>query len=256
MNSNNVAFYNDQPLDTWSDIIVSFEYERFALSAIPTGGFAVGFFDAIVDLPRNGGPNYSLGYAPSTEKAYCYQAGFPGLQAAFLGIGFDSKGLFAANEFGRPGIPIANVNNTQTLTVRGGVAENYNVLEHINLTQILSTLPNSNTFTIDGSASALDNVFTRSVRIALKNHATKLIVQIKDNPNRNEFDTVLDLTLPEKKRSALKVALTNTQENNITQFKVKNFNVAGFPGIVTSQKIEGCSFQLEQKNYGINSGLS
>jgi len=247
----NIALFNEQALDIWSDIIVSFEYERISYNSSSTGGFALVFFDSISDAPRGGGPGSSLGYAPSNEQDYCQLGGFPGLQAAFLGIGFDNKGLFAAGINGRTGIPLTEINNAQTLTVRDGVANNYNVLKSINLVKVLSSFSNASTFTVDQSAAIGASPLQRSVRVILKNHGTILLVQLKDSPDRNQFDTVLELSLPERQRKSLRVALTNTADNNLTNFKVKNFNVAGFPGVLTKQKIEGCSSVLSQFNYGL-----
>jgi len=246
----NIAIYNDQQLDLWSDIIVSFEYERYAYNTSTTGGFAVVFFNSIVDLPRGGGPEYSLGYTSNTRAEYCSKGGYSGLQAAFLGIGFDNKGLFGAEIDGHNGIPLSELNQVPTITVRGGVAEDYNVLNTFNLNG-LSAYSNASTFTIDQSASSTGTIFKRSVRIILKNNATNLLVQLKNNPDTEQFDTVIDMQLPEKARTALRVALTNTSSNNITKFNVLNFNTAGFPGVTSTQKLDQCSDVIVQKSFGL-----
>lgn len=247
--NNNIAIYNDQKLDTWSDIIVSFEYERFAINQHPTGGFALVFFDSIVDLPRGGGPGYSLGYTPNVSKEYCKMGGFPGLQAAFLGIGFDNKGYFASTQDSVAGLPLPSLSAGQSITVRGGVAEEYDILKIVNLNKVLSSYSNATTFTVDQSASSTSPIARRSVRVMLKNNATRLLVQLKDDIEREEFDTVIDMPLAEKRRTSLKVALTNTSENEITNFKVINFNTAGFPGVTTTQKLDGCSYVVAQPSY-------
>lgn len=248
----NIAIYNNQQLDTWSDIIVSFEYERIAYNSDPTGGFAIVFFDSIVDLPRNGGRGYSLGYTPNISKDYCKQSGYPGLQAAFLAVGFDNKGLFAAGINGAPGLALSAINYNDTITVRGGVAENYRVLKTLNLTtNNLSGYSNASTFTVDQSASlASFSPAHRSVRVILKNHATKLLVQLKDSVSKDDFDTVLTLDLPEKNRASLRVAITNTVDNELTQFKISSFNTAGFPGTENTQRLAGCSYIIQQPIFG------
>lgn len=247
----NIALFNDQPLDTWSDIIVSFEYERFAIDSVPTGGFTLAFFDSIVDMPRGGGPGSSLGYTPNTTKEYCRLGGFKGLQAAFLAVGFDNHGLFAAAINGNNGIPLSAINNKDTLTIRGGVTENYKILSLTNLTNNLSNYTNASTFTIDQSANNNSIIQKRSVRILLTNHATKLLVQLKESPERDSFDTIIEMSLPEKTRRSLKTVITNTSDNANTHFNVQNFNVAGFPGTPTTQKIDGCSYRITQPNYGL-----
>ena len=67
LSDKNIAAYNDQPLDTWHDIIISFDYARYNEFIPPTGGFAVVLFDSIIDKPRGGGPGKNLGYLPSDD---------------------------------------------------------------------------------------------------------------------------------------------------------------------------------------------
>ena len=91
----NIAAWHDRILDTWHDIIVSFEYTRYNINSVPTGGFAVVFFDSAVDMPHEGGPDYALGYNPSTSTEGCRYFGYGGLEGAIAGIGFDRLGKFA-----------------------------------------------------------------------------------------------------------------------------------------------------------------
>lgn len=249
----NTAVFNKQSLDTWGDIIVSFEYERFNYNNNFTGGFTVSLFDSIINLPKGGGPGSSLGYAPSTEIEYCKRLGYEGLQGAFLGIGFDSDGIFAAELNGRNGIPLSAINNEPTITVRGGVQENYQVLGSINLTKTLTATRNSKLFLVNQVISANETPQQNSVRIILTNHATLITVQLKADPDKEEFDTLLEIKLPEKVRKSLRVALTNTSNDNLTNFNIKNFNVAGFPGTVTKQRIDKCSKVVTLPNYGLAS---
>lgn len=245
----NIAIWNDQPLDIWSDIIVSFEYARYALNFTPTGGFAVVFFDSIVNSPRRGGRDYSLGYISNDTRDYCLQDGYTGLEAAFVGVGFDPYGYFALNTYA-PGIPLSAFTESPSIIVRGGASEQYNLLNRLTLTNFLSTVPGAASFTIDQNVSAANMAEYRSVRVILSKAGTELKVQIKQNSTDDEYTTVMIQSLPKKRRTALKVALTNTTQEGLTQFKVRNFNVAGYPGFAGTQRIAGCEQLIIQSDPG------
>jgi len=235
----NIAIWNDQPLDLWSDIIVSFDYCRYAFNFTPTGGFAVVFFDSIVNSPRRGGRDYSLGYIPNDTRDYCIQGGYAGLGAAFVGVGFDPYGYFALDTYA-PGIPLSAFTEAPSVMIRGGVSEQYALLNRLPLTN----------FTIDQNISALSMAEYRSVRVILGKAGTELKVQIKQRSTDDEYTTVMVQSLPKKRRTALKVALTNTTQEGLTQFKVKNFNVAGYPGFSGTQRIAGCEQRIIQNEPG------
>jgi hypothetical protein len=249
LDDKNMAIWNDQPLDTWSDIIVSFDYARYALNFVPTGGFAVVFFDSIVNSPRRGGRDYSLGYISNDTRDYCLQDGYTGLEAAFVGVGFDPYGYFALNTYA-PGIPLSAFTESPSIMVRGGASEQYNLLNRLTLTNFLSTVPDAANFTIDQNVSATNMAEYRSVRVILSKAGTELKVQIKQNSTDDEYTTVMQQSLPKKRRTALKVALTNTTQEGLTQFKVKNFNVAGYPGFAGTQRIDGCEQRIIQGDPG------
>lgn len=250
----NIAIWNDQPLDTWSDIIVSFDYARYALNFNPTGGFAVVFFDSIVNAPRHGGRDYSLGYLPNNTKDYCLQGGYLGLQAAYVGVGFDRYGFFALDTHA-PGQPLSSFVEDPSITVRGSIINNYELIHRRTLTTYLSTLTGVNSYTIDQNVSAENDAEYRSVRVILSKSGTELKVQIKENASDNDFVTVITSTLPKRPRSSLKVAITNTTQERLTKFKIKNFNVAGYPGFPSAQRIAGCEQRIDQTNYGNTDSL-
>lgn len=245
----NIAIWNDQPLDIWSDIIVSFDYTRYALNFAPTGGFAVVFFDSIVNSPRRGGRDYSLGYTSNDTRDYCLQDGYTGLEAAFVGVGFDPYGYFALNTYA-PGIPLSAFTESPSIMVRGGASEQYTLLNRLTLTNFLSTVPDAASFTIDQNISAANMAEYRSVRVILSKAGTELKVQIKQNSTDDEYTTVMIQSLLKKRRTALKVALTNTTQEGLTQFKIRNFNVAGYPGFAGTQRIAGCEQLIIQGDPG------
>jgi len=245
----NIAIWNDQPLDVWSDIIVSFDYARYALNFNPTGGFAVVFFDSIVNSPRRGGRDYSLGYISNDTRDYCLQDGYTGLEAAFVGVGFDPYGYFALDTYA-PGIPLSTFTPSPSIMIRGGASEQYNLLSRLTLTNFLSTVPAAASFTIDQNISASNMAEYRSVRVILSKAGTELRVQNKQNSTDDEYTTVMLQSLPKKRRTALKVALTNTTQEGLTQFKIRNFNVAGYPGFAGTQRIAGCEQLIVQEDPG------
>lgn len=250
----NIAIWNDQPLDTWSDIIVSFDYARYAVNFNPTGGFAVVFFDSIVNAPRHGGRDYSLGYIPNDTRDYCIQGGYTGLEAGFVGVGFDRYGYFALNTFA-PGQPLSSFSIDPSITVRGSISQNYELIHRRTLTTYLSSLTGAENYTIDQNVSSENVALYRSVRIILSKGGTELKVQIKENDTDKEFITVSVNTLPKRPRSSLKVAITNTTQEGLTKFKIKNFNVAGYPGFPSAQRISGCQQRIDQPNYGNTNSL-
>jgi len=245
----NIAIWNDQPLDLWSDIVVSFDYARYALNFTPTGGFAVVFFDSIVNSPRRGGRDYSLGYISNDTRDYCLQDGYTGLGAAFVGVGFDPYGYFALNTYA-PGIPLSAFTESPSIMVRSGASEQYTLLSRLTLTNFLSTMPAVSGFTIDQNVSASSMAEYRSVRVILSKAGTELKVQIKQSSTDDEYTTVMIQSLPKKRRTALKVALTNTTQEGLTQFKIRNFNVAGYPGFPGTQRIAGCEQRITQNEPG------
>jgi len=239
----NLVIYNDQPLDTWHDIIVSFDYARYNQLITPTGGFAVVFFDSIVDKPRYGGPGYSLGYTPGGgNNSYCMLNSYTGLEAAFLGIGFDSLGKFAEKTTFVNGVTSLNVNS---FTVREGIDDNYNILYQSSNIRFLDNKINN--FYIDSFVNSLSSLTYNTIRIILKETATRLVIQVKSADD--EFIEIANIQLPEKKRTALKVGLTNTTLDPYTKFEVKNFNVAGYPGTTTEDILNSCQQTITQDNY-------
>jgi len=247
----NIAYWNDQALDTWQDIIISFEYARFAVDTAPSGGFAVVFFDSISDSPRGGGRDYSLGYTPNDGISYCLQGGYSGLQSAVLGVGFDPTGFFVIEQPYINGLPISAVSLEPTLAVRGGVDADYRVLYYSALSKLISSVPGAKDFAISENIQNANDAHYRAVRIILSKSATELKIQVKDDANNEQFVTIAVVNIPLKDRTALKVGLTHTTAEGATKFKVRNFNVAGYPGIPTSRRLANCSQQIRKGGYGL-----
>lgn len=218
----NIAAYSDQPLDSFHDIVVSFDFAFFNRSIPPAGGFSVSFFDSINSMPREGGPNYSLGYTPSTKRDKCKLRGYRGLRSAFLGIGFDPYGRFALQTDLIDGLESPYPNST---SVRLGKRFNFKLHDYsYNIASYSSKL---SAFEIGSYVGANQEPKFRSVRVILSNASTRLRIQVKDDIESLTYITVLDTTLPEQPQSALKVALINTTVDESTKFLIKNFNVSG-----------------------------
>jgi hypothetical protein len=227
----NIAFFNRQALDTYHEIVVSFDYARYNYNDVPTGGFGIVFFDAAFNKPREGGPGLALGYLPSSEKQYCKQEGYAGLNGAKLGIGFDLNGVF--------GLRGANYDGTNTPTpnsvsIRLGTEDNF---KYVATSKNFLNTPFK--IKVGESLNPGDQIYYNSVRVIITNGFTKVTVQIKDKKSKN-FYTVLETNIPIKRRTAVRVALTSTVEDDTTQFDIKNFNVAGFPGEPAPPLFEDC----------------
>lgn len=243
----NIVYWNDQPLDTWRDIIVSFEYARYAFDITPTGGFAVLFFDSLINQPRYGGRDYSLGYAPNNTLDYCLQFGYKGLQGAFLGVGFDNYGFFAIKQPYMNGIPVSALKYEPTVAVRDGIETSYNLLYASSLVNLISSTVGASNFTVGQKISAYSEIKYRAVRIILSRNATWLEVQVKDDVTLDGFKTIVTYNLPEKTRKSLKVGLAFTTAEGNTKFDVRNFNVAGYPGIPTKERLGECVQHISQQ---------
>ena len=231
----NIAVFNDQPLDSFHDISVSFDFAFYNDIIFPTGGFCVAFFDSINSMPREGGPDYSLGYSPSDKKDKCRKRGYRGLRSAFLGIGFDPYGNFSLKTDLVDGlnVPVAN-----SAGIRLGKKNNYKL--YANTLDLRSYSQSLSSFNIGD----FQNIVYRSVRILLTNSSTRLRIQLKSNTDDLKYITVFDVELPEQPQAALKVALLNTTLDKNTKFKIKNFNVAGSTTASSVRTLANCSQNL------------
>jgi hypothetical protein len=253
----NIAIYNNQSLDSFSDTIISFEYARYNLQQLPTGGFAVVFFDSIIDMPRDGGPGQSLGYTSSSRSSdSCRLNGYGGIQGAILGIGFDSSGRFALATDMVDGIALSALKPQPSIIVRDGIQNNFNLLYNLSDSKNIVDVPGLETFTIDQQVSAIDDDSYRSVRIIVSKQFEDVRVQLKQNPREKNFIDVLRIARPSMSRKTFKVALTNTSDDNTTKFLIRNFNIAGFPGVARSlDLIPTCNQIIELDNHSPSSKL-
>lgn len=227
----NLVVWNTQDLDTYHDIIVSFDYARYATSSEPTGGFALVFFESNLEVPNMGGPGSALGYTPSKEKDYCYRNGHTGFSGGFLAAGFDTNG-----EFGLSGSEVNGLTRgiLNSISIRSSESLKY---EHIATSKNL--LFTSKKFFIDEKIQDESEIRFKTVRVILSNACTSVKVQIKYE-DEVEFLTVLEAKIPVRVRTAVRAAVTNTMLASDTQFILKNFNVAGFPGVVTDPELTDC----------------
>lgn len=239
-NEKNLIAWNKEVLDTYNDIIVSFDYAHYSTIDLPQGGFCVVFFESDSEIPTIGGPGSSLGYTPNKQQDYCYIKGYSGFSFGYLGVGFDINGLFGVRTELVDGLnkPIPN-----SCTIRGSSEDNY---KHIATSKNL--LYTSNPFLISEKIDNESNAKYKSIKIIISKAFTEVEVQIKDIEDRN-FITVLKERIPQKRRTGVKVGLTNTNTDKYTKFNIKNFNVAGFPGIVTEPELKDCANKKDLGTY-------
>jgi hypothetical protein len=227
----NIAFFNRQSLDTYHEIVVSFDYARYSRQDVPTGGFAVVFYSANFTKPKDGGPGPALGYLPSNVTDYCKLDGYKGVNGAFLGIGFDLNGDFGIKRYIYDGSNTATPNSA---SIRQGTKDNW---------RLVATSKNFlNTpvgIKIADRLQGEEEVEYKSVKIIITNGFTKIKVQIKKATEKN-FYTVLEASIPQEDRDAVKVGITSTVLDDATQFDIKNFNVAGYPGVPKPPEFTDC----------------
>lgn len=225
--------WNKDILDTYNDIIVSFDYERYSTFDTPRGGFCVVFFDSDLEVPKIGGPAECLGYTPNSRRDYCFFKGHEGFKNGFIGIGFDLNGDFGLKTDLVDGLdtPVPN-----SITIRGSEIENY---KYIATSKNIAYL--NRPFLIgDKLKEGVDRFQT--VKVIISKAFTNIKVQIKRSIDR-EFIDIMETKIPIQRRTGVKVALTNTVLDEHTFFNIKNFNVAGFPGVITEPELRDCAFK-------------
>lgn len=228
----NLIAWNKEVLDTYHDIVVSFDYARYSQVETPRGGFCIVFFESDAEIPTLGGPRGSLGYTPSNQQDYCYVKGYNGFVFGYLGVGFDASGLFGIKTDLVDGLdkPIPN-----SCTIRGASEDNY---KHIATSKNL--LYSSKPMVIAEQVNSLQDITYKSVKVIITKAFTEIDVQVKYKDEK-DFSSILKASIPQKRRTGVKVGLTNTTLNEYTNFDIKNFNVAGFPGIVTEPELKDCA---------------
>ena len=227
----NFALFNNQSLDTYHEIVISFDYCRYNRKSVPTGGFSLCFFRSNFERPKGGGPDQALGYLPSTKTDYCKLKGFPGLNGAVFGIGFDTNGGFAKKTPQYDGVELPTNN---AITLRYGLEDNFKYIDSSkNLKNTSLSLQLADFYQHNEEPEF------KTVRVIISNGFTKIKVEMKSEKEKF-FTTVMDVKVPIKLRDAVKVALISTVSDNDTEFDVKNFNVMGFPGTPRPDQFDAC----------------
>lgn len=231
----NLLAWNKDVLDTYHDIVVSFDYTRYSTTNVPVGGFCIVFFETEAEIPSLGGPGYSLGYTPSIQSDYCYLKGYNGLKGAFLGIGFDSLGLFGVRTTLVDGLstPIPN-----SCTLRDSEENNY---RYISSTKNLSYIYRNKNFNISEKLASENDVTYKTIKVIISKAFTNVEVLVKYEQEK-EFVSILTQKLPIRRRTGVKVGLTCTTDEDDAKFYLKNFNVVGFPGKVLEPELTDCAY--------------
>lgn len=236
----NFALYNKQSLDTYHEIVVSFDYARYNRVTDPTGGFSVVFFKSSFQAPVGGGPDEALGYLPSRKLDYCKLDGYPGLNGALLGIGFDLNGSFAKGTTLYDGV---NTPTQNSVSVRGGFRNNY---KYYSTSRNLLNTPAR--FKIAEKINQDKIVEYQSVKIIITNGFTDIKVFVKKEKEKR-FILVFETKIPLDLRDAVKVGITSTTVDDNTEFDIKNFNVFGFPGKPRDESFGPCLQNLNLGGY-------
>lgn len=196
----------DQAIGSRQGLTVTFELFAYGGTTNP-GADGVSFFllDGQVSPTQAGAFGGSLGYA---QKNVTPTAGFvPGLQGAYVGIGFDEFGNFSSQNDAVPGVPVrtsgAQDRIPDSIGVRAGEVTNY---QYVTGT---GTLP----FGIDNLTATTRDAARRTVRIDLTPTGL-LTVQIDGNNDGDFLDP--NETVPE----------------------LTNFNIANINGVIPPETLK------------------
>lgn len=210
---------HDASFNAYQDIVWSLQYALCGSSAAQ-GGFCTFLYNANVPLLTGGGIGASLGYAPSS--GYNAFASISGLSGAMLGIGLDTRGLFAAAGNGKQSG--GTVKNMPSLTIRKGSTFAY-------LTTIaLSVLDSS--YALMSSALAFE-----TLRFRL--HSAGSFIEIA-RFDSNEYKILLNfpVSLNISTNSFCKVGVSYAAplcgNAPAAKFAIKNFHVEGFDAAPTA----------------------
>jgi len=234
-----VQMWNDQPLNTHHDIIVSVDYAFYNYNDTPTCGFCLAFFETLNEKPRGGGPAYSLAYTPNEINDQCNDGGYLGLESALYGIGFDANGIFAKKTRLVDGVDFTVSNS---ICIRKGIREKYSFLKQS------ENLEYSHNFKISQQLTSLnEQIQYKQVRVIFSKCMSNLEIQVKNNDER-DFRTVLFLNdLPVLERRSIKAALFYTSLDQDSRFLIKQFNVAGYPEKIDDKYLSTCFQEISTK---------
>jgi hypothetical protein len=234
-----VQMWNDQPLNTHHDIIVSADYAFYNYNDTPTCGFCLAFFETLTEKPRGGGPAYSLAYLPSEINTECSEEGYFGLEAALYAVAFDANGIFAKKTNIYDGVEYTVSNS---ICVRKGIRDNYSFIKQS------PNLQYSNNFKISQQLTSLnEEILYKQVRVVFSKCMSSLEVQVK-NENEREFKTALWINdLPIMERRSIKAALFYTSLDQDSRFLLRQFNVAGYPERIEERYLSTCFQELSTK---------
>lgn len=227
-----VQAWNEQSLNTHHDIVISLDYAFYNYNNTPTCGFCIALFESLNDKPRGGGPGYSMAYLPSRINDKCNPEGYGGLEAALYGISFDANGIFAKRTDLYDGVDYTVKNS---ICLRKGIIDNYSFVDQT------ENLLYTQNYSISQQLTATNQkIEYKQIRISLTKCMTLLEVEVK-NDNEREFKKVFVKQLPLIEKRSVKVGLLYTSLDQDTKFKLRQFNVAGFPDRVDKlQYVTSC----------------
>jgi hypothetical protein len=234
-----VLTWNDQALDTYHDIVISFTYAMYNYNDTPTCGFCVSLFESLNEKPRGGGPFYSLGYTPSDINDVCNPQGYSGLESALYGIGFDVNGIFAKKTNKVNGV-LSTIENS--ICLRNGIRSDYSFIKQS------ENLLYSDNFTLAQQLTSLDEkIIYKQIRVIFKNALSKLEIEAKEESEK-EFKNIFQHEFAVMPPTSVKVGLFFTSLDQDTKFELKNFNVAGFPSRYEKTKLFSSCSQILSTN--------
>ena len=211
-----VQLWNDQPLNTHHDIVISVDYSLYNYNDKPTCGFCIALFETLNNKPRGGGPAYSLAYTPNSINDQCNSEGYGGLEAAVYGIGFDINGIFAKKTDMVDGVAHTTVNS---ICIRDGIRKDYAFIKQS------EDLSHSHNFNIAQQLTSINEELKyKQVRVVITKCMSQIRVEVKED-HEKDFRSVLELNdLPVLDKKSIKACLFYTSVDEYSKFILKQTN--------------------------------
>jgi hypothetical protein len=215
-------FFN-QGFDISKDVVVTFDYACYGSGYTGSEGFSV-FFTSTLSGLSGGGPGPGLCYSPvlNVDSANSQiLSSFPGVLYGALGIGFDITGDFGTNFYGTNGLanPVQN-----SITIRDNYDNNYQFLYNSgDLNNNIFPFP----FKLYEQIVSQTPTYNR-IRVRLTDFGQRVSIDIK-RPTDYLFSNFINYVLPSSGwwPDCVYCGLGFATGQNITTFKVRNFNING-----------------------------
>lgn len=236
--------YIDESFPSTLGVHVEFEYKAWRESDFSkvfggADGFSVFLFDASVPTFRIGGYAGSLGYANFNNGQGDVR---PGLAGAYIGLGIDECGNFAAKKEGRNGGVPERVPNS--ITLRGSENSGWKYIKHVKLgADNFEDGPTSIDYNKLTNTRPDDNTFFRKVRIEIDPVGTETNPQYEitvswQNALNGSWKTLLTHTTTEPLPDRLKIGFGASTGWEYNYHEIRNLFVTTPGGTSVTKTVD------------------